>query len=336
MKKLFLYILSPLCITLLLGSCDHKTDIYDGPNLIDRFGEFIVFDSLEVSTETVDFSAGETVVFTAQFNKNIDWVIEITGQESGAKKIIQGFNKDITASNATWSGNTTELPFFKTELCKVLFTVPEEPDFVDSAMVEITGLRSYPGTLFTDFEAEPGQNIEVGNFEFELTPNSGRKTDSLAAQGQTYYLLEGTDNVVSNFFVGLININSTIASGTTYAPLPTTVPEDLYFNCFIHSDGGPHGIAVIQFVFDSNNSGAFEDGVDQTFQLEGDFPLNWTGWRHIHHSMADVNMTQAQLEKLVTIRVLLISDKNAQPTPPLQVDFGIDYLTFTQGGPLEL
>lgn len=80
----------------------------------------------------------------------------------------------------------------------------------------------------------------------------------------------------------------------------------------------------------------FDDGVDQTFQLDGDFPLNWTGWRHIHHSMADVNMTQAQLEKLVSIRVLLISDNNAQPNPPLQVDFGIDYMTFTQDGPLEL
>jgi len=104
----------------------------------------------------------------------------------------------------------------------------------------------------------------------------------------------------------------------------------------MYSDGGPHGIAVIQFVFDTNNNGQFDDGVDQTFQLEGDFPLNWVGWRHIKHSMADVNMSQAQLEKLVSIRVLLISDKNAQPTPPLPVDFGIDYMIFTQGAPLEL
>ncbi|MEX1189534.1 MAG: hypothetical protein WED33_09770 [Bacteroidia bacterium] len=335
MKKSIYYIISSLAIILIISSCDHKTDIYDGPNLIDRFGEFIVIDSLSQSRTTVDFSTGEDVVFTAKFNKNIDWIIEITGTESGAKKIIEGFNKDIDASNAKWTGGTTELPFFKNEICSVRLTVPEEPDFVDSAFVEITGTKIYEGTLFTDFEAEPGQNIDLGNFEFELTPNSGRKMDGLAAQGETYYLLEGTDNVVSNFFVGLININSTIA-GSTYAPLPTYVPEDLFFNCFIYSDGGPHGIAVIQFVFDTNDNGQFDDGVDQTFQIEGDFPLNWVGWRHIKHSMADVNISQAQLEKLVSIRVLLISDKNAKPTPPLQVDFGIDYMIFTQGAPLEL
>lgn len=335
MKKSIYHIISGLAIILTISSCDHKTDIYDGPNLIDRFGDFIVIDSLQKNRTTVDFSAGEDVVFTAKFNKNIAWIIEIVGLESGAKKIIEGFNRTIDVNNAKWLGGTTELPFFKNELCSVRLTVPEEPEYIDSTTIEITGTKIYGGTLFTDFEAEPGQGINVGNFEFELTANSGRKMDGNAAQGQTYYLMEGTDNVVPNFFVGLININSTIA-GATYAPLPTTVPEDLFFNCFMYSDGGPHGIAVIQFVFDTNNNGQFDDGVDQTFQLEGDFPLNWVGWRHIKHSMADVNMSQAQLEKLVSIRVLLISDKNAQPTPPLPVDFGIDYMIFTQGAPLEL
>jgi hypothetical protein len=48
------------------------------------------------------------------------------------------------------------------------------------------------------------------------------------------------------------------------------------------------------------------------------------------------SITQAELEKLVAIRLLLISDMNSQPNPPLQVTYGIDYMTFTQGGPLEL
>lgn len=335
MKKSIYHIITAFALLFSFTSCDHETDTFDGPDLIDRFGEFIVIDSLGQSRTTVDFSAGENVVFTAQFNKNIEWIIEIVGQESGARKLIEGFDKDIDASNATWVGNTTELPFFRNEMCSVKITVPEEPDFIDSAMVEITGLKAYEGALFTDFEGDLGNNIDPGNFEFELTPNTGVKTDSLAAQGESYYYFEGTDNLNPNFFVGLININSTIA-GSTYASFPTTIPENLYFNCFLYSDGGPHGIAVIQFVFDSNDNGVFDDGVDQTFQLDGDFPLNWTGWRHIHHSMADVNMTQAQLEKLVSIRVLLISDNNAQPNPPLQVDFGIDFMTFTQDGPLEL
>ncbi len=59
MKKIFPFIFSGIFISMFMVSCDHNTDIYDGPNLIDRFGEFIVNDSLTVSTESVDFSAGE-------------------------------------------------------------------------------------------------------------------------------------------------------------------------------------------------------------------------------------------------------------------------------------
>ena len=102
------------------------------------------------------------------------------------------------------------------------------------------------------------------------------------------------------------------------------------------ADGGPHGIAVIQFVYDSNDSGAFEDGQDQTFQIDGDYPLGFEGWRHINHTMADIGMTEEEVSKIVAIRALLISDLNSQPDPPLQVDFGLDFLTFTSGGPLEL
>ncbi len=331
------YLKIATCIFLMgaLTACEHEDEPFAGPSLIDRYGDFTVIQELSVNTTLVDFAAGETVIFTAEFNISVDWVIEITGTETGAVKRITGFDKFINAENATWIGNTTDLPFFSTEMCTVELLVPEQEDFVNTADVEIVSTRVYPGSLFTDFEAEPGSAIQFGNFEFELTNQTGRQNNAIAAQGDYFYFLQGTDNVVPNFFVGLINISSNI-TGETYAPLPTTIPENLYFNCFIRSSGTPHGIAVIQFVFDSNDSGAFEDGTDQTFQLPGDFPLNWTGWRHINHSMSEVGMTQAQLQKLVTIRVLLISDMNSQPSPPISVEFAIDYLTFTQGGPLQL
>ena len=207
--------------------------------------------------------------------------------------------------------------------------------------VEVISTKIYEGSLFTDFEEDLGGNIFVGNFEFEFTPNTGRQNDIISAEGEYYYLFEGTDNVVPNFFVGLVDIKSAV-TGETYAPLPTTVPEDLYFNCFMYHDLSPHGIAVIQFVVDSNDSGDFEDGQDETFQLPGDFPLSWDGWQHINHPMSEVlngasdPITQEKLEKLVAIRLLLISNMNAQPNPPLQVTYGIDFMTFTQGGPLEL
>ncbi|MBR9919227.1 MAG: hypothetical protein GYB31_00205 [Bacteroidetes bacterium] len=320
---------------LLLSSCDHVTEPFDGPALVDRFGEFNLVQGLAINRSTVDFQAGEVVVFTAEFNKNVDWVIEIIGQESGAVKRIVGFDKELNTANATWRGGTTELPFFKEEMCSVELLIPEEETFSNTGEVEILTTKIYAGSLFTDFEEDQSSSIEFGNYEFELVPESGRTNSFQAAQGEYSYLLEGTDDVVPNFFVGLINVESTV-TGETYAPLPTTVPEDLYFNCFIYSDGSPHGIAVIQFVFDTNDSGAFEDGPDATFQIEGDFPLTWEGWQHISHPMSEVGMTQSQLEKLVAIRVLLISDMNSQPNPPIPVDFAIDFITFTEGQALEL
>lgn len=334
-KFRFYQLISIMALTFLVFACEHETDTFDGPFLVDRFGEFTVLETLSASQSTVDFAAGESIVFSAAFNKNVNWVLQITGTESGAIKRIEGFDRELNADNATWLGGTTELPFFKAEVCTVELLVPEEPDFINSLEVEILSTKIYEGSLFTDFETDAGADIFFGNFEFELSPQSGRQNDMPAAQGEYYFLFEGTDNVVSNFFVGLININSTIM-GETYAQFPTTVPEDLYFNCFIYADGGPHGIAVIQFVYDTNDNGVFDDGTDEIFQINGDFPLNWEGWQHINHPMSEIGISQEQLEKIVSIRVLLISDMNAQPDPPLQVDFGIDFLTFTAGGPLEL
>lgn len=323
-----------LSVLIFAISCSHDEEP-DGPNLEDRFGPFMIISELEVNRDSVDFASGQTVLFNAEFNKNVNWIITITGNESGAVKRIEGFSRIVNSANAVWNGNTTQLPFFKIEMCNIELTIPEEVDFSSLASIEISSTRIYPGTLFTDFEQPAGSNITLGNFEFELTNNTARSQAFPAAHGDFFYLFEGTDNVVPNFFTGLIVISPQI-NGTEYVQFPTTVPENLYFNFFLYNDGRPYGIAVIQFAYDTNDNGVFNDGVDQTFQLTGDFPLNFTGWKQFSHTMADVGLTQELLQKIVAIRVLLISDMNSQPTPPLQVQFGIDYMTFTSGAPLSL
>jgi len=51
--------------------------------------------------------------------------------------------------------------------------------------------------------------------------------------------------------------------------------------------------------------------------------------------MSDTGMTQEELEKIVAIRLILISDLDSQPSPPLPVNFGVDFLSFTVDGPLD-
>ncbi len=335
------HINTPLAVFAFLGvllfgtaACSHETGIVDGPLLVDRFGDFFQVQPLTLDRTTVDFAAGEQVAFSAQFNKQVEWLIQITGTESGAVKRITSFGNELNSENASWDGGTTTLPFFKQERAIVELIIPEADSLTTTAEVDILSPKTYEGVLAVDFEAPAGDNIFFGNFEFELTGESGRSMEVPAAQGDWFYLLRGTDNVVPNFFAGLIDIQGSI-TGSTYFPVPTTVPEDLYFNMFLYSDGSPYTIAVVQLVFDSNDTGAFEDGQDEAIPF-GDIPVDWEGWQHFYKPLSELGMTEAQVQKIVAIRVLLISDLNAQPDPPEQVDYGIDYLVFTAGNPLEL
>lgn len=323
----------PLLLCLLavaVAGCDHMTDP-DGPSLVDRFGDFALLEPLEASTGAVDFAAGEAVTFSARFNKQTDWVLEIVGQQSGAVKRIEGFSNELSAANASWRGGTTELPLFKDEPVTASLFFPDEAGS-DTTRVELAVLspRAYPGDVVAAFEG--GDNIRLGNFEFELQ-NFGISAEVPPAQGDGFYLFRGTDNVVNNFFVGLVELLPT--GGDSYHAVPTTVPEDLYLNFFLYGFDTPNTIAVVQVIADANGNGVFNDGTDTVFPF-GDVPIDFTGWRAFSKPLSELGLTQQQAGEIVNVRVLLISDNNSQPSPPLQVEYGIDYVTFTAGGPLQL
>jgi len=327
----------PLAIALVLfAACDHDTEP-ETPSLFDRFAPLELLDSLQSSTTEVDFSAGQSVSFTARFNKNIDWVITITGQLSGGVKTIEGFDLIVDPDNATWEGGTTDLPLFREEPCMVVLSVPEEPEFGDTLMIEVLGTRVYEGTLVTDFEDNPGACIQLGDFEFELN-NSGRRDDIItAAQGDFFYRLAGTDNETGgptdNFFVGLARIFACI-TGETYIQVPTTVPENLYLNLFVEGRATPYTRVVLGLIIDSNDSGDFEEGADAIRSLE--FDPTYTGWRLQSFNGSDFGVTQEELQKVVGIELVLISLNNLQPSPREEVGFETDYVIFTQNRPLEL
>ncbi len=327
------------CMGLILSiaACNHETEPFDGPSLVDRFGPFEVTQPISINTESVDFAAGETVIVSGEFNKNIDWIIKIEGLESGAIKLISGFDRFIGEGNAEWEGGTTSLPFFRAEPCRLTISVPEEPEYGDTLFVETLSTKVYPGNLVTGFEQVVGNCVQVNDFEFELT-QSGRVNDEVAGEGEYFFRLRGTDNAVAgsptnNFFVGLGTILPCV-NGLTYFEVPTTIPENLYFNFHLLGYGSPYTRCVIAVFEDSNNNGVFDDGVDGGGEYEVD--VNYTGWRLQSFSMAEIGAPSEALERIVAIRVILISLNNLQPTPREQVSFGTDFITFTQGGPLRL
>jgi len=330
MKKYIWHILLLALGFTLASGCNHVTDPFDGPDLNDRFGPFAFTEDLALSQSSVDFSTGQTTFITAAFSKNVNWVVRITGQESGAVKLIEGFSNRLEEENATWNGTTTDLPLFRDETCTVELIVPGEDSISQSVQVEVTGSRLYEGSVAIDFETNPGANLFLGNFEFDLTDRTGIQSDIPAAQGSNYYLFEGSDAVVPNNFAGLIRIFPGV-NGLTYFDMPTTVPESSYFNFMLYGDGAPNTIAVIQFFTDTNGDGEYTDGTDQSFEL-GAFNVDHGGWKLVSEPMATAGMSQAQLEQIVCIQVLLI---HATQGGSELVRFGMDYLTFTQDQPLQ-
>lgn len=336
MKKIVIYIGTVLAAMLLTTSCQHETDPFDGPSLIDQFGAFRLVDSLAVSQEQADFATGENIVFTASFNKNVNWELTITGRESGAVKLIEGFSGELDMDNANWDGGASDAPLFRAEMCDVTLLVPSEDSLLLTTEVEALSGKSYDDAIIAlDFETDLGASYVLGNFEFEFSGETGIKDDGMAGQGDKYFFFEGTDNVVANFFCGLIRVDPGFG-GNTYFPTPSPDPADVYVNFFIWHDKTPHTIAVINYFIDTNDDGVFTEGVDQARKLAGDFPLDHIGWKMFSHTMADMGMTAEEMEKIVTIEIVLISNMNGQPNPPQPVRYGIDFITFTSGQPLEL
>lgn len=339
-------LLPAACLALgviLLAGCDHATD-FDGPRLIDRFGDFSLLDPLTVNRTSVDFAAGESASFAARFNKQSNWVLEIVGQESGAIKRIEGFSSELTAENANWQGSTTELPLFKDEPVTASLFFPD--DAVDTTRVELVVAtpRTYPGSVIASFEGS--DRLSVSNPEFEFDPGFGISAEVPPAQGDGFYLMRGTDDVVvNNFFIGLITILP--PAGANVFTVPTTIADELYLNAFLRGFGTPNTIAVIEVVVDGNGTGRYEANGDRIIPLGADveFPnvgnIDFEGWQAYSEQASSfgkfgAGITDAQTQQIVAVRVVLISDANAQPSPPRQVEFGVDYLTFTAGGPLEL
>ena len=128
-----------------------EVDQFDGPSLTDIYGVFDVVTPFAASAPTVDFGGSQTLHFTAEFSKSVDWQIRIVGQSSGGVKVITGFGSTINTSNSNWIGDITEFPVFEAEICDVELSFLNEPE-VFTAQVEITSPKNNPGFLIADFE----------------------------------------------------------------------------------------------------------------------------------------------------------------------------------------
>jgi hypothetical protein len=320
--------------TLLFTGCQTEED-FSGPSLNDLYGQFSIVESLAISDESVDFAAGESTFFTATFSKNVEWKLKITGIESGATKEISGFSYLLDNTNATWTGNASILPLFKAEECAVELTFANEADTLRDTL-EVVAPKIYEGFILSDFEngLNPGWNsfVQTGanmSFVIEESPTS--------AEGLHYFNIGGTVNW--DWLIGLINMPGSAYGATHYALSEN--PANEFFNVMLYKpEELNNGLMLFQFREDDNLDGVYTDNTEDMFSME--IAMTEDGWNLYSSKYSDlptlINGQPAnplgngiyEPHKLLQVSVLFL----ANPTSGYANAY-LDYITFTQGAPLE-
>ncbi len=331
MKKSIYFL---LFASLLYTSC--KVDEqFEGPSLVDLYGDFSLVTGLDISNRNVNFSTGETTTFTAAFSKNVNWKIEVKGLQSGAVKRFEGFSNVVDVSNATWNGTTTDLPMFRVEDCAVQLSIENVADTLRDTLT-IAGSKLYDGFVVADFENgwNSGWNTYVqsgANMSFAVQTNGN------AAQGGRYYEMAGA--VSWDWLIGLVNMPGS-AYGSIYYPL-TSNPSNLYFNTMLYKPAGiDNGMVLFQIKEDDNQDGMYSTGSEDMYSIQVSLTAN--GWSKISQRYDNiptlVNGAASgpigngihEPNKVIEVSVLFL----ANPTSGYSKTW-LDYMIFTEGSALE-
>jgi hypothetical protein len=298
-----------------------ESNKFDGPSLTDLNGAFVIINGLQASQDSVDFAAGESVHFTADLSKTSAWKITITGQTSGAVKEMTGISSSIGLSQSLWTGNTTNLPIFKAEICKVDLTFTNEPDTL-TVYVKVLTPKINTGFLISDFES--GFNGGWTSFV-----QAGANMDS-------YYNMAGT--VDWDWLIGLVNFNASAYGASTF-PLSSN-PNNVYFNVMMYGEPGlTNSLVLFQFEEDENGDGAFTSASEDMYSLQ--VTVDWVGWKMVSIKYSDipclVNGSPAapngegthQSNKIRAINMLHLANPNSGFAKAK-----LDYMIFTENAPL--
>ncbi len=335
MKKI-LYISSVLFLAI---SC-RKEDVYDGPSLNDKFGPFEITKGLTLSQQTINFSTDGDLIFNAQFSKNVDFEIDITGANSGAHRKITGYGNVMSIDNATWEGGSDSFPGFDLEKAYIEVSFPKEntsETLKDS--VVISGFKSDKGFLITSFESSATQNWSI-DFNQATVTQSNICSDGLSAKQDCYYSWEG--EVTWDWGIGGINISP--SSGSFGLPANG---NNLYFNMGVNFldnvglEGSSEASAfVITFQEDDSGDGIFKANEDDAYGYTiWSNPEN-IGWELLSLKYIDLQFDAngnkidvngnglPEPNKIVNINIVLIGNPSGGNTKAFA-----DHLIFTTDEP---
>ena len=328
-----------LLAVFMVTSCRNKEQL--GPDLVVKIKE-----SLAVSNSSVDFSAGESIYFTAKFERDVIWILTITGS-NGAKKIFNGVGKEVNAQNSSWIGTADVLPSFIAGAATATLSFSTDPQ-TQSVPVTIVAKRVSDlatDVLVTDFVTAPVKNYGTGTFlptdwpsDFPNTSNN----DPAAFPEGTYpfpddnkYLIMGPFNPHQGNgspYVDLLRIYAPAAMGhyAQYFPISSDSSR-VYFNIMVYNTGTPTWLQVSLF------EGTDLDNPVRTINIKP----NWTGWKLVSVKYSDFQVnspnTPLQSEKISGIQLVLLSNVSVTSAslPTTNVKAAFDHITFTHDKPYQ-
>ena len=331
-----------LFIILITISFGCTKDEVEGPLLNEIFGNFQLNSPLIISNNSPDFSvSNELVKFHCDFNKSIEWKISILGLESGSLKEISGFSNIIDSNDVNWNGNTSQVPFFKKELCAVELTFLNEVDTLRDT-INILQTKIYDGIVVADFEnGIPPEAIVFHQFSMNMTFDIS-SDDPL--EGNNYFKMGGRMGW-NEWFLGSLDIPLDLTSVNTPA-------ADFYINLGILS--GINGeIATDQFInilvsestypfnddLSNNASDVFQDTMEvYKYQIR---PVDWDGWKMISLSYDQFEVKSSggnnlrEPKNITAIKIQCQScpgtNANCPENMGIDVRTDVDFLILTQG-----
>ena len=239
--------------------------------------------ALAVNDSEIDFAAGEKAVFTAEFSKNINWTLTITGRESGAVKTITGFSRTLDASNATWDIPPPSCPC-SGQKHVTYHSLLKQKKKVYETSVSAEDRRPVEGLLCWKI-LRPAGTLDGGSFvQSGADMSFVIRTDENAVQGGSYYDMGG--EVGWDWLIGLIDIPGSAYGAPTFDL--ATNPDNIYFNVLLSKQPDlSNALVLFQFREDDNGDGVYTDGEEDMFSLE--VALNdQDGWQLISARYADL------------------------------------------------
>ncbi len=301
-----------MLITVLAVACKHDNiepslgpDIED--NTVSCPSANFSIDTLMNSANAVDFSS-ETITITSNLNESADWEVVITG-DNGAQYVESGTGNSV---NVNWDGAFSNGILFRAGDSALVQLKVACLDTIDGQKIYITQGKTYSNIIVDDFD---GNTSITGwsNASGDLVGLNITASDSGAAQADFYMYAEGVD-VGKGSYLGMAQQQPTsIAYGLT------TTSDQLYLNALIR--GTSNSIAEFRL-----------------YESDGDYyyyrvPVTWSGWQLVSMNYDDFQTGSGGVDKVPsTIQQIRFTLRSDDPTPSAVVN--IDYINFTEGGPM--